>query len=249
LLAALPGVWGQSRRLNTNPYGDSEPDDGVPGATFDVIDDRSWHAIKHISHYLLGILFACMAISFLLFFWQIGDYSNRAETKAWLFKYVSDGWWRRGGVNVALSMLKGCVLMGAVLLLGAAAVIPEDRVIGAFLVGGASVVGVVWALGVVGIRLTEAAFVRYVSQNVSYTSAIILKRAVKAKLDLALCCLVLIYTPLLYTLVNAVTVITDWNDTLATHNRQYSALPVLSQRPNGFYIDANILPCDSLLGD
>ena len=45
----------------------------------------------------------------------------------------------------------------------------------------------------------------YVSQNVSYTSAIILKRAVKAKLDLALLLMVCLYTPVVYMLVQACT--------------------------------------------
>lgn len=46
---------------------------------------------------------------------------------------------------------------------------------------------------------------RYVSQNVSYTSAIILKRAVKAKLDLGILLMTCLYLPVLYTLVQAVT--------------------------------------------
>lgn len=46
---------------------------------------------------------------------------------------------------------------------------------------------------------------RYVSQNVSYTSAIILKRAVKAKLDLGILLMCCIYMPVLFNLVQAVT--------------------------------------------
>jgi hypothetical protein len=44
-----------------------------------------------------------------------------------------------------------------------------------------------------------------VSQNVSYTSAIILKRAVKAKLDLGILLMCCIYMPVLFNLVQAVT--------------------------------------------
>jgi hypothetical protein len=44
-----------------------------------------------------------------------------------------------------------------------------------------------------------------VSQNVSYTSAIILKRAVKAKLDLGLLLMSCLYLPVLYNLIQAVT--------------------------------------------
>lgn len=43
------------------------------------------------------------------------------------------------------------------------------------------------------------------SQNVSYTSAIILKRAVKAKLDLGILLMCLVYMPVLFTLVQSVT--------------------------------------------
>jgi hypothetical protein len=44
-----------------------------------------------------------------------------------------------------------------------------------------------------------------VSQNVSYTSAIILKRAVKAKLDLGVLLMSCLYLPVLYNLIQAVT--------------------------------------------
>jgi hypothetical protein len=79
-----------------------------------------------------------------------------------------------------------------------------------------------------------------VSQNVSYTASIILKRAVKAKIDLGVLLMVCLYMPVVFTLVQSVTckssiplpflllldlivfhsrflltVITDWNDTTA----------------------------------
>ena len=71
------------------------------------------------------------------------------------------------------------------------------------LVVGACVVAVIWLIGYFGIRLTEAAFLRYVSQNVSYTSAIILKRAVKAKIDLGIVLVCVMYMPVLYTLMQS----------------------------------------------
>lgn len=217
-------VEGLFRRLNTNPYLVSERSDVTEPNTvvIDVLDDRSWHAIKHYSHYILGVVFLYMAVLLTVKFWQISDYSNRSEIKAWLKKYIADGWWRRGGLNVALSMSQGLLVMALVLLginglatQAADVTIPEERIVGAFIAVGVSVVFVIWVLGYAGIRFTEAAFVRYVSQNVSYTSAIILKRAVKAKIDLGLLLMCCLYMPVLYTLVQTVTMITDWNDTLA----------------------------------
>ena len=58
-------------------------------------------------------------------------------------------------------------------------------------------------IGYAFIRVTEASFIRYVSQNVAYTSMIILKRAVKAKLDLGLILLTALYMPLVYTMLEA----------------------------------------------
>ena len=95
---------------------------------------------------------------------------------------------------------------------------------------GLSVTFTTWLLGYMGIRMTEAAFLRYVSQNVSYTSQIILKRAVKSKMELGILLMTLMYMPVLYTLAQSVIgeesaeifvniisnyhvciVITDWN--------------------------------------
>ncbi len=134
-----------------------------------MLDERQWHTIKYFSHYLLGILFLFMSVMFLLTFWQISDYSNRAEIKAWLHKYISDGWWRRGGLNVATSMARGLLLLGLIMIvmnaLATAAgveTIPESRILGAFFAVAASVIAVIWFLGYIGIRFTEASFVRCV---------------------------------------------------------------------------------------
>ena len=133
----------------------------------DLLDDQQWHVIKQFSHYLLGVLFLFMSVLFVLRFWQISDYSNRSEVKAWLHKYISDGWWRRGGLNVATSMASGLLVMGLVLLsmnclatAASVATIPESRILGGLFVVSASVVGIIWLLGYIGIRFTEASFVR-----------------------------------------------------------------------------------------
>ena len=45
------------------------------------------------------------------------------------------------------------------------------------------------------IRSAEAAFVRYVSQNVGYTSTMILKRVIKAKTEVGLAFMLIMYLP------------------------------------------------------
>jgi uncharacterized membrane protein (DUF485 family) len=135
--------------------------------TVNIIDDRTWHALKHYAHYVLGIEFLVMAVLFTIYFWQISDYSNRSEVKAWLHKYISDGWWRRGGLNVAASMAKGLIGMALVLLVInafatqlAAETLPESRVAGGVLAVAIVVVLIIWLIGYIFIRFTEAAFVR-----------------------------------------------------------------------------------------
>jgi hypothetical protein len=141
---------------------------GGPAVTVNILDDRTWHAMKHFSHYALGIEFLFMAAIFTFCFWQISDYSNRSEVKVWLHRYIADGWWRRGGLNVAISMGLGLLALALVLLIInafatqlAAVTVPETRILGGFFVVGASVVLVIWLVGYIFIRFTEAAFVRY----------------------------------------------------------------------------------------
>ena len=109
-----------------------------------------------------------MAVCFTIYFWQISDYSNRTEIKKWLHKYISDGWWRRGGLNIALSMSKALLVMGMVLLIINAfatqlsmMIFPESRIIGAFLLVSISVIVIIWLIGYFLVRFTESAFVRY----------------------------------------------------------------------------------------
>lgn len=135
--------------------------------SLNFLDDRTWHAAKYFSHYILGIVFLVMSVLFTIYFWQISDYSNRSEIKKWLHKYISDGWWRRGGLNVAISMARGLIVMGLVLLaINALATqasvdtIPEGRIIGGFLAVALCVVLGIWLIGYIFIRFTEAAFIR-----------------------------------------------------------------------------------------
>ncbi len=50
------------------------------------------------------------------------------------------------------------------------------------------------------VKAAEAVFVQYVSQNVNYTSAIILKRILKSKIELSIGTVILIFFPVMYTL-------------------------------------------------
>jgi hypothetical protein len=151
-----------------------------------------------------------MAVLFTIRFWEISDYSNRVEVTKWLHRYVSDGWWRRGGLGVAISMAKGCLFIGLciVIINAVSRSFSADSIATGFVVGsvfytGVVVVVTIWFLGYLAIRTTEKAFVRYVSQNVAYTSAIILKRAVKAKFDLGIMLVCALYVPVVYTLLQS----------------------------------------------
>ena len=149
-------------------YSDSESKDtSATEFRIDITDERTWHSLKHYSQYFLGLFFSVMVVLFLLRFWEISDYSNRAEVKDWLHRYVADGWWRRGGLNVALSTAQGLLALVLLLLLAnaiatqwAAQTIPEARVVGSSIAVGLSVVFIIWLLGCLCIRLTETAFVR-----------------------------------------------------------------------------------------
>lgn len=151
-----------------------------------------------------------MAVLFTIRFWEISDYSNRAEVREWLKNYVADGWWRRGGLYVAKYMAQGyltlalvCYIIWLIANQFGPRSLPEARIIGAALAAFASVVFIVWVLGFVGIKFTESAFERYVSQNVSYTSSIILKRVLKAKTDMGFVLMCLLYMPVVYTLLQS----------------------------------------------
>jgi hypothetical protein len=136
---------------------------------------------------------------FTLKFWEIHDYTSRKESREWLRINIADGWWRRGLFQFVLAMTRGAITMvGFVLLVFMLArqltvnAIPEDRMMGAAIVILFSIIVLSIVLGALGIQAAESVFVRYVSQNVSYTSVIILKRVIKAKINegLLLCLMV-----------------------------------------------------------
>jgi hypothetical protein len=178
----------------------------------DILDPLYWHSLKYFGHYFFGILFIIMSILFTVRFWEILDYTNRIEIKFWLSRYVADGWWRKGGLNVAISMLKACtcVFVASFLLFSIATQfskksIPESRIVGGVIALAFCAVCVVWILGLLFIRATEKLFERYVSQNVSYTSSLILKRLIKTKVEIGLVLVSLMYMPFLYSLLKSIT--------------------------------------------
>lgn len=151
-----------------------------------------------------------MAVLFLFRFWHISDYSDREEIKIWLHRYIADGWWKRGGLGVANSMARACFVLGMIMLTTYAIsrVFSSESLSSGFVLSTnfaifLSITGIVWMFGYIGIKITENAFVRFVSQNVAYTSVIILKRAVKAKIDVGLIFVISLYIPLLYTMLQS----------------------------------------------
>lgn len=172
------------------------------------MDPHNWHTITHFMHFFLGILFPVMAFIFTVWFWEIHDYTDRDEVRSWLGNYVADGWWRKGGLRFLSGMIAGCCAMAfiawflfALAKEGTSQAIPQERETGVALVAIGTVSGCVWVLGLMGMRSAEQVFVRYVSQNVSYTSTMILKKVVKAKVEVGLALLLLLLGPVLYNLM------------------------------------------------
>jgi hypothetical protein len=204
-----------------------------------------------------------MAVLFTLTFWEIKDYTDRFETRMWLHNYIIDGWWRRGGVRVAINIFKGCAAISFfVFIIFVIAqggfnnnAVPEARMNGGVLAILGSVVFIIWLIGYLLLRSTESAFMRFVSQNVSYTSTIILKKVVKSKVELGLGLMFILYSPILYNFVASITYAIDWNDTLAPVHRKntnfytacyFIAFPPLS---TGFHIDPKTCPVASSLSE
>jgi Ran GTPase-activating protein (RanGAP) involved in mRNA processing and transport len=193
----------------------------------DFVDEHNWHTISHVAHYMLGILFAGVFVVFTLKMWQILDWTDRSEVRTWLGRYIADGWWRKGGfmvaVNIFMSIL--AVLVAYYLIFAIARevdinAIPEARVAGGVVVTVVCAVCTVWFIGYCGIRATEIAFIRYVSQNVSYTSVMVLKKAVKAKIEVGFSLMIVVFCPVLYNLTQSLIIVTDWNDNWASQWRK-----------------------------
>lgn len=291
----LPGAGGglllhrwltslSGRMLSASSYEDVPPKAAQIGATADFHLERNWHSIKSFSHFFLSALFAIVVVLLTLCVWEIRDYSDRKEIREWLREYIADGWWRRGLLKTITGLAKCCFAMLA-FAFGLFAVarelnvnsLPEASMVGCSLAMIASILLAHWIIGYMGLRSAEVSFVRYVSQNVSYTSSIILKRVVKSKVDIGLTLMFAMYMPALYIFIKSFFPIMDWNKTLAqTHRRPvnyyvpcyfmafppyteihrnpglcpvaYATSPLQPQTPRGYYRDRSILSCDSYLG-
>ena len=176
--------------------------------SINVLDPHNWHTMKHYNHYFMTVVFTILAILFFLRFWEISDYSNRDEVKNWLDRYIADGWWRKGAYNIARVAAKSLLYLALFLLILNAIVrsfaqemISNGLILSTMFVILVSATFMIWLCGYIGIKVTEAAFERYESQNVAYTSAIILKRAVKAKLDFGLIMICAMFIPFVYTIL------------------------------------------------
>lgn len=274
----------EQRRLDAAAYVVTDPPEGNTEVLVDYLSERSWHSVKAFSHFFLSALACIMAVLFTLRLWQIHDYTDRSEVRSWLASYIADGWWRRGLAKVSWSISKGALAMsGFAFLLFAMAreftvnAVPDSRMYGGAVSMLLSFVALGTFLGALGISAAEGSFVRYVSQNVSYTSIIILKRVIKSKVDIGILLMLVLYMPSLYNFIQSFMVVLDWNDTHAAEYRRsvnyfvpcyFMAFPPYTEqnkgeascanfgtisgdqapRAEGFYKDAKILPCDSYLG-
>jgi MFS family permease len=81
----------------------------------DFNTDRNWHAITLYSHYILGCGFFILAILLTLKTWQIRDYTNREDVKQFIFDYIADRWYLRGGMKILAFMIFACVVVVGVL--------------------------------------------------------------------------------------------------------------------------------------
>lgn len=220
------------RRLNVNPYlhgGQLSTEPHSLSWDMDMLSESNWHTVKHFSHYFLGLLFIMLAVLFTLRLWEIHDYSDREEVKKWLNRYIADGWWMRGGLNIATSTASICFAMALLILLmntiansmGADSISSGLLLSTAFAIG-LSVTLVIWGMALAWIKTTEKTFLKYVSQNVAYTSVIILKRAVKAKFDIGIVLMVSLFVPVLYTLLQAqLSEYSSFADALLTADRLF----------------------------
>ena len=218
--------------INTNvPY---ENNIKVPrrlvDATFSVNVDyeHNWHSMKYFTQFFLAILFVVMAVLYTFGLWEIKDYTDTHEVQRWLKAYVADGWYRRGGLNLAYCITKGFIAMSLFVLilwsisnqLASPASVPTMSMLSLSMALYLSVLSILWFIGYRALKATEGAFIRYVSQNVAYTSAIILKRVVKSKLETGIVLMFLLYMPALYVFMQSIIIITDWNDTIAMGHRR-----------------------------
>lgn len=168
-----------------------------------IVEDRAWHEIRYFSHFVLGMLFAVMAVLLTLRLWKINDYTDRKEVRHWIKNNVADGWWRRGALHIVISMAKALLFTVGFLLVihfitSQSAAFPDTTIVLVILAICASILFIIWLLGFCAIRAAENSFVRYVSQNVNYTSTIILKRVIKAKVELGIALMLIIFMPVLY---------------------------------------------------
>jgi Ran GTPase-activating protein (RanGAP) involved in mRNA processing and transport len=274
---SLPNIDSNYRKLLLN--------DVVSQFSFEIdfVTPQYWHAISKFAHYFMGFGFYILSYFLLLRLWEVTDYTDRKIVRKWLKMYIADGWWYRGGVHIIVSMTKACVLL-FIMMYGMYQIsqqssidLPGPLVFGTVFSTILCAIIVIFLLSVVLIKSAEESFLQYVSQNVNYTSTIILKRVIKAKIECCLCLIVFLYMPVLYTLMKSLIIITDWNDTVVwPHRLEYNyftpcyfeAFPPYTKyadpnatctnshtvsseeemRVDGHYQDLVILPCDSILG-
>lgn len=89
----------------TNTRRDNSGTDS-PSIYIDFLDDKIFHSIKYYTDYFYGIIFIILILSFTLFYWEFYDFTDRKHVRDWLYDFVADGWWRRGGLKLLWGICK-----------------------------------------------------------------------------------------------------------------------------------------------
>lgn len=274
-----------ARKLITNPFKEKS----IEKNTFfewqvNLMDEQNFHSIKYYSHYFLGLFFVILSLLFTFRLWEISDYSNRDELKLWLYRYIADGWVKRGGFNILKSILFSILtLLLFILIFYATTKSFGNKTLfygllsSSIFVVGLSTVLTLWILFLLVNKAIEKSFTRYVSQNVAYTSMIILKRTIKAKIDIGIIFFCTLFIPVTYTTLKGMILQMDWNDLYALSSRigfnydvpcynlafppfrehvnpdtcslnEYISPHQASPHHGYFYHDKNILQCGSYWG-
>jgi hypothetical protein len=187
----------------------------------------------------MGLGFFVLSFFLLLNLWQIRDYTDRKEVRTWIGNYIADGWYRKGGLHIVFATAKACLavtLVFAIMYMISQQGdydVPDPIVFGTVFCICASVIAVIYIIAVVIIRSAEAAFVQYVSQNVNYTSTIILKRVIKSKVELATAIVILLFMPVLY----------NWGQSLMSKSSQ--GIPYIILRTNWWRVVLRCVVCSS----
>ena len=252
----------------------------------DFSNTRNWHSIKHFSHFFLGPFFIILCVLFTFRFWEIKDYTDRAELDIWLSIYATKKYWRFGGIRIIWRLFKGIFLfflwiffLYALSKQFTVRSLPESGIIGknfflnnriflsltrptflkliklkyyvlftrshfyyyfphificfvfffsifsfsfiifylllsiflfyffslgAVVAIAATILIIISTIGLLLLRASNSAFIRYVSQNAAYAGIIIIKKVAKIKIEIGLTMLIFLFLPVIYNLTQSI---------------------------------------------